>query len=194
MIETTWRGIPAIRVLLADDHPLVRAGVRAALMTESDVTLVGEATDGYQAWRLCQELAPDVLLLDLNMPGPAPVETATYVRERHPGTKVLVLSAYDDDAYVRGLVGAGVAGYVLKDEAPEVVVNAVRAVVRGGTWFSRPVVEKLIACGWSNAHIAAELSLAEQTVRNYASRVYAKLEVSSRTEAMIRAREYDLAR
>jgi len=207
-----------ISVLLADDHPLVRAGMRTTLTAEPDIVLVGEATDGYEAQRLCEELQPNVLLLDLNMPGPRPVETVGWLRQVFPNIKVLVLTAYDDDAYVRGLLSAGVAGYVLKDEAPETVVHAIRAVVRGGSWFSRSVVDKLvrqrtqapngleeetltdreqqllamIAQGWDNTRIAAELNLAEQTVRNYISRLYQKMGVRTRGEAIVWARERGL--
>jgi DNA-binding NarL/FixJ family response regulator len=207
-----------IRVLLADDHPLVRAGLRTTLASEEDITVVGEATNGYETKRLCEERQPDVVVLDLNMPGPRPVETVTYLREHWPGIRVLVLTAYDEDAYVKGLVGAGVDGYILKDDAPESVVQAVRALVQGGTWFSRSVVGKLvsqtstaqshssatilteheqqllslIARGWDTARIADELSLSEQTVRNYASRLYKKIGVRSRAEAIIWARERGL--
>ncbi len=132
-----------IRVLLADDHPLVRAGIRATLCNESDIIFVGEAADGVEARRLTEELEPDVLLLDLSMPGPPAVETVTYLREHCPDVKVLILTAYDDDAYVRGLVNAGVAGYILKDEVPEAVVRALHSVMEGGTWFSRPLMQRL---------------------------------------------------
>lgn len=206
-----------IRVLLADDHPLVRSGIRATLTAEADVQLAGEAIDGSEAQKLCLQLRPDVLLLDLNMPGPRPVETVAYLQQHCPHVKVLVLTAYNDDAYVRGLLAVGVTGYVLKDEAPETVIQAIRTVMQGGTWFSRSVMQnlaqpgragghrteqhtfserdrqllKMIAQGWDNVRIAGELNLAEQTVRNYISRLYSKLGLSSRGEAIIWAREHD---
>jgi len=208
-----------IRVLLADDHPLVRAGIRSTLMAEQDLALVGEAATGDEARRLCAELCPDVLLLDLSMPGPPPAETVAYLHEHCPQAKVVALTAYDDDVYIHSLIDAGAMGYVLKDEAAAAVVRAIRAVHQGDTWFSRPVVEKLtqlktakaarneslglterecrilrlIALGQDNASIGAELSLAEQTVRNYVSHLYAKLDVSSRTEAALWARRHGLA-
>lgn len=205
----------SIRVLLADDHPLVRAGLRATLSTASDVRLVGEATDGYATQRMCRELQPDVLLLDLNMPGPPATETIEYLRMHCPDARVLVLTIDDDNASVQRMLGAGAVGYVLKDEAIDVVVNAIRAAAQGGMWFSPPIIEKLargqsgpppqrvlatltererqilgmIAQGWDNARIASECNLSEQTVRNHASRIYAKLGVCSRGEAIVWARE-----
>jgi DNA-binding NarL/FixJ family response regulator len=159
-----------------------------------------------------------VLLLDLSMPGPLLLEMMSAVRAHCPALKVLVLSAYDDDAYVRGVVGAGAVGYLLKDEAPDVVMHAIRTVMEGGTWFSRPVAAKLrhapsetpwegavedltsrerevleaVARGWDNARIAAEVHLAEQTVRNAISRIYAKLGVRSRAEALLWAQQHSL--
>jgi DNA-binding NarL/FixJ family response regulator len=206
--------VEPIRVLLADDHPLIRAGLRAGLAAEPDFALVGEAADGHDALRLCREHRPDVLLLDLQMPGPSAVETVTAVHECCPGVRVLMLTAHSEAVYVRGLVAAGVAGYVLKDEAAELLVDAIRSVARGGTWFSRPVVAKLVqphvpratqepsltrrerqvlpllAQGWDNARIASTLYLSEQTVRNYVSRLYAKLGVSSRAQAMAWAQRH----
>lgn len=206
------QGTKIIQVLLADDHALIRTGIRTVLNIEPDIVLVGEATDGYEVRQLAQALQPDVILLDLNMPGPAPIDTVTLLQKQCPNTKLTILTAYDDDAYVRGMVGAGVAGYILKDEATEVVVQAIRVILQGGSWFSRAVLEKLthvphekmsaqmltsrerqllvmIARGWSNMQIAAELQLAEQTVRNYASRLYGKIDVHSRAQAVIWARE-----
>jgi DNA-binding NarL/FixJ family response regulator len=205
-----------IRVLLADDHPLIRAGLRATLEIEEDIVVAGEASDGFEAQRHCATLHPDVLVLDLNMPGSTAVETIASVRASCPGTRVLMLTAYDDDAYVRGLVQAGAMGYVLKDEAPEALVQAVRSVAQGGTWFSQQVVAslvhptvrsardhpsltqrelqlvRLIARGWDNARIADELRLGEQTIRNYVSRLYGKIGVRTRAEAVVWARDREM--
>lgn len=212
-----------IKVLLADDHPFIRAGIRTTLAAEDDLVLVGETAEGQQTQSLCCALMPDVLLLDLDMPGPRPTETVNYLHEHCPNLKVIVLTAYDDEAYIRGMLAAGAAGYVLKDEAPESVVHAIRTVVQGGSWFSRPVLNivaqgnqtrirqtinsdtstltardqqllSMIARGWDNQHIATELNLAEQTVRNYISRLlYQKMGFTSRGEAIIWAREQGLS-
>ncbi len=208
-----------IRILLADDHPFVRAGIRATLTEESDFAVVGEAETGYETQQLFQELQPDVVLLDLNMPGPSAIETVTYLRKKRPNAKVIILTAYDDEAYIRGMMGSGVDGYILKDEAPETVVQAIRMVLVGGKWFSNSIVGFLtrpahddtglspgdarltrrewqvleaLARGWDNARIAEEFQLADQTVRNYISRLYSKLGVGTRGEAMVWAMKYGL--
>jgi len=207
-----------IRVLLADDHPLVRAGIRAILDAEPDLEVSGEAGDGHQTRRLAEQLRPDVLLLDLSMPGPPASETVQYLGERCPGLKVLVLTAYDDDAYVRGLMAAGAAGYVLKDEMPEAIVRAIRTVMSGDTWLSSSLVRKLVEgdavesdtpkeprltdremrvmrlvlAGKTDREIARELSLAERTVRYALRSVYDKLGVDSRVEAAVRAAQLGL--
>lgn len=204
-----------IRVLLADDHPIIRAGLRRTLEVEPDIVVVGEASNGDETRLLCESLRPSVVVLDLNMPGPPAVETLRAIRIVYPKICVLMLTAYDDNAYVRGLVQAGAMGYVLKDEAPEALVQAVRSVAQGGTWFSKPVVAhllqaetpnqadepqltererqimRLVAQGWDNARIAEDLYLSEQTVRNYVSRLYGKIGVQTRAEAVIWAREHE---
>jgi DNA-binding NarL/FixJ family response regulator len=204
----------SIRVLLADDHPLVRAGIRATLLAEGGVELVGEATTGDEAQQLCRELAPDVLLLDLNMPGPAPVELMALLREACPVTRVLVLTAYDDDAYVRAVAGAGAAGYVLKDDATEALVRAIRAVMQGDTWFSHTIMERLVrgdprpapptaeappltnrelevlhlvVDGKTNQEIAIVLGISTKTVEKHLGEIFTRLGVASRVEAAVQA-------
>lgn len=204
-----------VRIILADDHPVVRAGLRAELAEMEGMAIVGEAADGAETLRLCEQLQPDILLLDLNMPHLHPLDTVTILDETCPTTRVLVLTAHDDDVYVRSLVAAGVAGYLLKMEGVEAVASAIRSVMAGGTWFSRGILEKAtaqhsrqndtvlasltdrerdilerLARGWGTATIADDLHLAEQTVRNYISRLYSKLDLHSRAEAVIWAREH----
>jgi DNA-binding NarL/FixJ family response regulator len=208
-----------IRIVLADDHPLVRAGIRATLQAEPHLDVVGEAANGDETRQICVERKPDVLLLDLHMPGPPPTETVAYLRAHATGVKIIVLTAYDDQAYVRGMLAAGVMGYIVKEEATETVVRAIHAVMRGDRWLSQSVIAgltgqapteaddpihrltererdilRLIAVGWDNVRIAHELNLAEQTVRNYISRVYAAIGVRTRAEAIIWARDRDSAR
>jgi DNA-binding NarL/FixJ family response regulator len=205
-----------LRVILADDHPFIRAGLRTTLEAEPDIVVVGEAATGHEAQALCRELQPDIMVLDLNMPGPPATATVAHVQEHCSQVRVLVLTAYDDEPYIRGLVSAGVSGYILKDEAPDALVQAVRTVVLGGTWFSQSIVRKLtggprqgrnadpdltarerqllglLMHGRDNANIARELCLGEQTVRNYLSRMYAKLGVQTRTEAIAWAHEHNI--
>ena len=203
----------AIRVLLADDHALVRAGLRAALAPEDGITLVGEAASGHETLRMAAELQPDVLLLDVSMPGPPAAETVASLRAQCPETKVLVVTAYQSPALVRGLLAAGVAGYVLKDEPNAAVVNAVRVVAQGGSWVSRPVMEtlvepapragaqppspalteqetavlRLMVAGNADAEIGHALHVSERTVRRHLRSIYDKLRVDTRVEAAVRA-------
>ena len=197
-----------LRVLLADDHPFVRAGIRTTLSTESDLIIVGEAVDGDAVRRMSRDLQPDVVLLDLNMTGPPPTETVTYIHAHCPTTKVLILTGYDDIAYIKSLVTVGVAGYVLKDEMPESVVVAIRAVARGGTWYSQRVVQqlvrwktnvvisltereiavlRLVVAGKTNREIGLALDISEKSVEKRLSEVFAKLDVETRVEAAVRA-------
>jgi DNA-binding NarL/FixJ family response regulator len=207
-----------VRVLLADDHPLVRAGIRATLVAEGDFTLVGEAATGDETQRMCAELEPDVLLLDVHMPGPPAVETMRFVRAQSPETKVLILTAYDSDAYVRSLISAGAVGYVLKEEATQVVVRAIRTVLLGDTWFSRAIVDKmarlgvgeqpapgslaltereiqvlqLAAAGQTDRQIGQGLAISERTVRRHLQSIYCKFGVNTRVEAAAHAVEMGL--
>ena len=208
--------LEAIAVIVADDHPLMRSGIRTTLDSADDICVVGEAADGNEVQRLCRKLKPDVLILDLNMPGPSFLETLTALKSAVPSVNVLVLTAFDDGVYVRSLVKVGIAGYILKDEVPDALISAVRAVRQGGTWFSRTVFSKLhevtlgdsalsdltnrerdvlglVAAGRDNGEIALGLGLAEQTVRNYVSRIYEKVGLHSRVELAVWARDLGLA-
>jgi DNA-binding NarL/FixJ family response regulator len=185
------------------------------LHEEPGITVVGEVSSGNGVVTACRECNPEVLVLDLNMPGPPATSITEEMGARLPEVKVLILTAYDDDAYVRGLVAAGISGYVLKDEAPDALIDAVRSVANGGTWFSRPLVAKLVRPfdsrhygvrltprerellellgeGLDNVRIADRLHLGEQTVRNYLSRLYSKLGVRTRTAAIVWARENEV--
>jgi DNA-binding NarL/FixJ family response regulator len=204
-----------IQVVIADDHPVVRTGMRAVLEMQGDISVVAEAATGNEAQRHCETHQPELLLLDVQMPGTPTVETILRVRETSPKTNVIILTAHDDDDIIRAVMRPGVAGYLLKDEAMETVVKAVRAVHLGAAWYSQRVANKfmqwqfgrepeignahlsarehdlltLMARGWNNAKIAKELSLSEQTIRNYSSALYEKIGVHSRVDAVIWARE-----
>lgn len=199
-----------IRVVLADDHPLMLAGLHTTLTAQAGIELVGEATTGTEVQQVCLSLQPDVLVLDLRMPGPHPLQTINFLREQCPAMKIIILTAYDDDSYIQGMAAAGADGYLLKGEALEALVQAIHVTAQGGTWFSRSVVNKLadlrntvpqltererqilslIMQGWDNARIAEAVGLAEQTIRNHASHLYAKLGVKSRTEAIVWAKDH----
>jgi DNA-binding NarL/FixJ family response regulator len=209
-----------IRIVIADDHPLVRSGIRAMLAEHDGLVLVGEAVDAVEARSLCLDLRPDILLLDLSMPGPPASETVAYLGAHCPDVRVLVLTAYDDEAYVRGLIAAGVRGYVLKDELPEAIVRALHAVMRGDTWFSLPMLSKLALDGTLEAHgstgieltpremdilrrivqgrtdrqISEEMYLSERSVRYSLRRIYDKLGVSTRVQAAAQAAQLGLVR
>ena len=200
-----------IRILLADDHPTLRVGLRVLLDQAPDVEVVGEAEDGEEALALIEALAPDVAVLDCQLPGMSGPQVAAEMQRRGLSTKVLALSSYSDDHYVRGMLEAGAVGYLLKSEAPEVIVAAVRAAVEGESYFSPPVVEKvaawargerpgglterelevlrLVAEGLSNKEIAQGLQMTRRTVEFHVSNILKKLGVTSRVEAAMWARE-----
>lgn len=194
-----------ISVLLADDHPLIREGIGNTLRKEPDLRLVGEAGDGDACLQLCRSRQPDVLLLDLDMPGPPPLELIALLRDNCPQLRLIVLSAHDDYISVHALLAAGVHGYVLKDEPPVAVLRAIRTVVEGGSWFSQTITRQLarpslngpqftsreeevlhlLAQGQSNDEMAAELSVTERTVRYHLHNIYRKIEADTRNQAIV---------
>jgi len=207
-------------VLLADDHPVVRRGLAALLGTLPDFEVVGEAVDGEEAIREAQLTRPDVVLMDVRMPGTDGVAATRRLRETVPDTAVLVLTMYDDDATVFTAMRAGARGYLLKGAEQEEIADAIRAVVRGQAIFGPGIASRLLdhfanppapaedpfpeltprereilellAEGRRTADIAGALHLSPKTVSNNLTTIFAKLEVADRTAAVIRARERGL--
>ena len=208
-----------IRILVADDHPVVRGGLVALLRTIAGFEVVGEAADGEAAVREAQLTRPDVVLMDVRMPGIDGVEATRRIRAAVPATRVLMLTMYDDDATVFTAMQAGAQGYLLKEAEQEEIVRALRAVVAGEAifgpgvaervlgYFSSPpaetapaypfpdltererVVLELLARGRRTSEIAGELFLSPKTVANNMTSIFAKLQVASRAEAIVRAHE-----
>ncbi|HEX9012892.1 MAG TPA: response regulator transcription factor [Anaerolineaceae bacterium] len=201
-----------IRVVLADDHPVVRTGIRNLLNRSSDIEVVGEASNGTEALQMCSDYKPDVLLLDMEMPGLKGVEVAQRLKTGESEVHILALSAYDDKQYILELLESGAAGYLTKEEAPETIIDAIRGVAQGEQgWVSRRVaaqmsvwmredepegnrlthreleVLKLVVEGKTNQGIGLNLGISEKTVEKYLEAVFAKLGVSSRVEAAVYA-------
>jgi DNA-binding NarL/FixJ family response regulator len=195
-----------IRVLIADDHAVVRQGLRTFLDLQDDIEVVGEAGDGAQALAAAVELSPDVVLVDLVMPGVDGIEAIRGMRERVPSARAIVLSSFIDDEKLFPAVRAGAAGYLLKDVQPQELVEAIRTVHAGGALLHPKVASRvleelttdpltprerevlgLIGRGMANKVIARELSLSEKTVKAHVSSILAKLGVSDRTQAALYA-------
>lgn len=197
-----------IRVLVADDHPVVRAGICNELARHSDIEVVGEAMNGDEALRLTEGLHPDVLLLDIAMPGMKAIQVIRALRAQLASPHILILTAYGDLENVLGMLGAGATGYLLKDEDLAAIAEAVRAVAQGETWLSAAVAQSLVqhaiekrdsplplserevevlrlmAKGCSNAQVAETLAISEGTVKNHVTNIYDKLQVHTRAEAV----------
>ncbi|MBC7251647.1 MAG: response regulator [Anaerolineae bacterium] len=196
-----------VRILLADDHAVVRAGIRNALEELPDLEIVGEVGDGPTLMEALARLHPDCLLIDVTMPDFEPVADIRQIRARYPALKILVVSAYDDDVYVHGLLGIGVDGYHLKDQPLSDLRLAVQRVLDGERWVSSPLVDKLVSYrsatpgspllttrqrdilrllkqGLDNQSIARRLGLSVKTVENHLTRLYRQLGVQSRLEAV----------
>ena len=195
-----------IRVLVADDHAVVRQGLRMFLDLQEDIEVVGEAADGAAALAAAEELSPDVVLVDLVMPGVDGIEAIRGLRERVPAARAIVLSSFIDDEKLFPAVRAGAAGYLLKDVQPQELVEAIRTVHAGGALLHPRVASRLleelttdpltprerevlglIGRGMANKVIARELSLSEKTVKAHVSSILAKLGVTDRTQAALYA-------
>ena len=195
-----------IRVLIADDHAVVRQGLRTFLDLQDDIEVVAEAADGAEALAAAEQHAPDVVLIDLVMPNVDGIEAIRGLRERVPAARAIVLSSFIDDEKLLPAVRAGAAGYLLKDVQPQQLVDAIRTVHAGGALLHPKVASRLleematdpltprerevlalIGRGMANKVIARELSLSEKTVKAHVSSILAKLGVSDRTQAALYA-------
>lgn len=205
-----------IRVLIADDHPMFRFGLRAVILAEPDLELAGEAENGVEAVQLVHTLQPEVALLDLNMPELDGIAATAQIARESPGTGILILTMLEDDESVLAAIRAGARGYIVKGSGAEEIVRAIRGVAAGEVILGRSVgprvlsalhasaapasdrpfpeltrrefeVLHLLAHGQSNNAIANELFVSEKTVRNHLSLIFDKLGVSSRAEAIVLA-------
>ena len=222
---------PPARVLIADDHALLRSGMRAMLAGEPGIEVVGEAADGLEAVDLCGELRPDLVLMDVGMPGMDGMEATRRIKAEHPDVSVLVVTAHPSPDYMLDAVRAGAAGYLLKTASRDEVFAAIRRVLRnefpldqdltahliqrlaqetaaseepragaGGRWAEPPdaltdretEVLRLLAAGKTNRRIAVEMHLSLSTVKRHVERIIAKLGVSDRTQAAVKAAELGL--
>ena len=202
-----------ISLLLTDDHAIVRQGIRAFLELQPDLTVIGEADSGEAAVRMAAELVPDIVLMDLVMPGIGGVEATRQVKQASPHSQIIVLTSYHEDEYIFPALRAGALSYVLKDVGPDELANVVRKAARGesilhprvaarvvqelrGTRSDTPNiftelsdreldVLRLIADGLSNAEIANKLIISEKTVKGHVSNILSKLHMMDRTQAAV---------
>jgi DNA-binding NarL/FixJ family response regulator len=201
-----------IRVLLADDHAVVRQGIRQFLEASGEIEVVAEAADGEEGLRLARELLPDVVVLDIQMPVRSGIDTARAIRAERLPVGILILTAFDDEPYVRAVLQAGANGYVLKTADAEDIVDAVRSVREGKSVLDPSVARQLMrrfsgeppleiealterelevlrlaARGYTNKAIGVQLSISNRTVQGHLAKIFGKLHAASRTEAVMRA-------
>jgi two-component system NarL family response regulator len=217
MVDVVGEESPLVRVLVVDDHALFRHGLMQVLQTVPDIEVVGEARDALSAIELAAEWLPDLVLMDVHMPGMSGIEAARRIRAAQPGMRILMLTESEDENDLFGAVRAGATGYLLKEVAIDEIADAIRSVASGQALvspmmttkllsefnaLSRRVEEdhdgrrlttrelevlRLVARGLSNKDIAAELVISENTVRNHVRNILEKLEVRSRVEAAMYA-------
>jgi DNA-binding NarL/FixJ family response regulator len=202
-----------ISVLLVDDHPIVRSGIRNILSVAHDIDIIGEASSGTEALQLIDRLHPDVVLLDMELPDINGNDVASQVQEGGSTSRILALSAHDDEKYIQGLLASGASGYLMKEEVPEVILEAVRGVAKGEQgWLSRRVAAKMstilregeheektsltpremealqgVVAGKTNQEIGLDLGISEKTVEKHLDSLFEKLNVKSRVEAAVMA-------
>lgn len=202
-----------IRVLLADDHRIVRQGVRQLLESAKDIEVVAEAADGEEAQSLIEQHKPDVAVLDIQMPKASGIEVTRWLRAHMPQVGVLILTAYDDDPYVMAVLQAGANGYVLKTANADDLIQAVRDVNEGKSALDPAITKKLMsnifkhtdnkpvehltdreldvlrlaAKGFTNKAIGIQLNISDRTVQGHLAHIFAKMQANSRTEAVMRA-------
>ena len=208
------KNIPSsIRVLLADDHAVVRAGIRQFLEKAGDIEVVAEASDGETAKFLIEKHHPDVGVLDIQMPKASGIEVTRWIRANQRTVGVLILTAYDDDPYVMAVLQAGANGYVLKTASPLEIIQAVRDVHAGKSAMDATIMQKmisqisrrsevqpivtltdrelevltLVAQGFTNKAIGVQLGISDRTVQGHLAHIFSKLHAGSRTEAVMRA-------
>lgn len=199
-----------VRIVLADDHPITREGIKKFLANAIGMEIIGEAQDGEEALSMAEELQPDVLLLDMEMPKLKGLEVAKRLKEKKSTIRILALSTYDDKQYIYGVLAAGASGYLTKEEVPQNIVEAVRGVARGEQgWVSRRVAALMatwthaqeeepellteremevllqLAKGKTNKEIGFVLEISQKTVEKHLESIYTKLKVNSRVEAAV---------
>jgi DNA-binding NarL/FixJ family response regulator len=203
----------AIRVLLADDHAVVRAGIRQFLEQEKGIRVIAEAGDGDDARQLIEKHKPDVAVLDIQMPKSSGIDVTRWLRAHYPNVGVLILTAYDDDPYVLAVLQAGANGYVLKTSSPAEIIQAVKDVHDGVSVMDPAITQKLltqitapepnsaieeltdremevlqlVGKGYTNKAIGVQLSISDRTVQGHLAHIFSKLQAASRTEAVMRA-------
>lgn len=213
---------PRIRVLIADDHPMFRHGLRVALETEGDVDIVGESGSGSETVALCRELRPDVVVMDLRMPDGDGLDATRQITAEHTAGSIAVLTMIEDDDAIFAALRAGARGYILKGSSPVETLRAIRGIASGEAVFGPAVATRvlsflstetslkneafpeltprerdvltLLASGAASATVARELGMHPKTVRNNVSNILAKLRVADRAQAIARAREAGLGR
>jgi two-component system response regulator NreC len=209
----------SIHILIADDHGVLRAGLRSLLNAESDLEVVGEAADGHETLRLAGELRPDVVLLDISMPGPDGIEVTQQLRKMLPEARVLILTAHQDVSLPREAIQAGAAGYIVKHAVDTELITAIHTVWRGELYVHPTIIHalvedapssistkapekllthrelevlRLIGQGYTNRQIAEALTISVRTVEGYRASLMTKLNLHSRVDLVCYAREHGL--